>query len=73
MHIVELVGRDQVRDRSQRVDLFAQPFVWFGGGPQEEFPVREPDDDHAGRERERAAQEGHPDDRTVNDPEVLTY
>jgi hypothetical protein len=44
VHVVELVGRDQVTDRSQRVDLFAQPFVGLGGGPQEECPAGEPDD-----------------------------
>jgi hypothetical protein len=71
VHVVELVWRDQVPDRTQCVDPFAQPFVGFGGGPQEEFPAGEPNDDRAGRERHGADREGHLDDGTVDDPEVL--
>jgi hypothetical protein len=73
MSVVDLVGRDQVAHRSQRVDLGSQPVVWLSGGPQEEVPVREPDDYHAGRERHQTAREGHPDDGAVDYPEVLAH
>src|SRR5215217_757217 len=43
MHVVELVGRDQVAHRPQRVDLFSQPFVRLRGGPQEEASAGESD------------------------------
>src|SRR5215204_3625550 len=73
MSVVELVGRDQVAHRPQRVDLFSQPFVRLRGGPQEEASAGESDYNHAGRDRHRAAREGQLDMGSVDRPEVLAH
>ena len=73
MSVVDLVGRDQVAHRSQGVDLGAQPAVRLRRGPQEEVPVREPGDHHAGRERDRNPEVGHAYHRPVRHPETLAH
>lgn len=70
--VVGLVGRDEVPNRAQGVNLRKQPVVGFGRGSQEQVAAVEAHDDHAGREGYRAASEvGHPEDRPVDHPKAL--
>jgi hypothetical protein len=69
--VVDLVGRDEVPDRSEGVELGTQIVIELGRGPHEQVTAGEADDDHAGWERHRTAREGHPNHGTVDHPKVL--
>src|SRR3712207_2013378 len=68
--VVDLIGRDEVPDRSEGVELETQTVIKLGWGPHEQVAAGEADD-HSGWERHRTAREGHPNYGTVDHPEVL--